>query len=79
MNEHNTWAFLKAPRFWAIVVAAVALALYQDGFISLAWVTAITTITGGYATVRTIDRMSDKKVEAAAVKALGTETITFEK
>lgn len=72
--EDNTWAFLRAPRFWAIVIAAVALALYQDGIISLAWVTAVTTITGGYTAVRTLDRMSDKKVEAAEVAG---NTITF--
>lgn len=76
MLNNDKWSFILAPRFWAIVIAAVGLALYQDGIISLAWVTAITTITGGYATVRTIDRISDKKIEAAEISS---NIITFDR
>jgi membrane associated rhomboid family serine protease len=77
--DTSKWAFLGSPRFWALVIGAIGLALYQDGIISLAWATAIGTITGGFIGIRTLDRAQDKKVEAAAISALGTETITFEK
>ena len=63
--------FLTSPRFWAIVIGAIGLALYQDGIISQAWVTAITTITGGFTIVGTFDRNADKKVEAAKEQSNG--------
>lgn len=51
-------AFLKSTRFWAIVIGAVALALSQEGIISSSIAQMITTIVGGYATVRTIDKFT---------------------
>lgn len=61
----SKFAFLSSPRFWMLVIGAVALALYQDGYITEAWVTAIGTITAGFIGIRTADRIGDKKVEAA--------------
>lgn len=74
--EKSKWAFLGSPRFFALVIGAVALALFQDGIISLAWVTAIGTITGGFIGIRSVDRLGDKNVEAAKLSA--PETITFD-
>lgn len=65
----NKFAFLGSPRFWALVIGACALALWQDGIISQAWVTAIGTITGGFIGIRTVDRATEQKVKAAAVVA----------
>lgn len=59
-TQNETWAFLKAPRFWALVIGAVALALKADGYITEAVATAIGTIAGGFIAVRTVDRFSDK-------------------
>ena len=75
--ETNKWAFLGSPRFYALVIGAVALALYQEGILALSYLTAIGTITGGFIGIRTLDRASDKRVEAA--NAAGPDTITFEK
>ncbi len=63
--QESQWAFLGSTRFWAIVIGAVALALSQEGLLADAWVVAITTIVGGFTIVRTVDRVADKKVEAA--------------
>jgi len=56
----NQWDFLKAPRFWALVLGSISLALYQDHIISQSIMVAITSITGGFVSIRTIDRFSEK-------------------
>lgn len=76
--ENNTWSFLRSPRFYAMAMAAIALWLFQDGYISAGLATAIATITGGYTLVRTADRAGDKKVEAAEITS-NTSTIVFDK
>lgn len=58
-TSNDSWGFLKAPRFWALVIGAISVALFTDGFISQAWVTAIGIITGGFVTVRTVDRFGE--------------------
>lgn len=65
----DRFAFLGSVRFWAIVIAAVALALHTDGIIDNAWFIAIGTITAGFTVVRTVDRLGDSKVEAARLGA----------
>ena len=60
MQQDNQWSFLTSPRSWALVLGAVALALWQDGIISQGWVTCIATITGGFITVRTVDRFGEQ-------------------
>lgn len=63
--------FLKSNRFWAIVIAGVSIYLQTKGLIGEAEMVLIATITGGYATVRTVDRSADKNVEAAKIIAKG--------
>lgn len=59
MPTSNTWDFLKATRFYALVIGAVALYAKGKGWIGDSEVLLITTIMGGFITVRTIDRFSD--------------------
>jgi hypothetical protein len=63
----DQWSFLKSTRFWAIVIGAVSIYLQTKGFIGQPEMLLIATITAGFTTVRTIDRISDKTVEAAEV------------
>lgn len=65
----SSWAFLGSTRFWAIVIGAVALALFTDGHISQAWLICVETIVAPFVVVRTVDRLGDKKVEAAEIAA----------
>lgn len=60
MDPKSQWSFITSPRFWALVIGAVALALWQDGIISQGWVTCVATITGGFITVRTVDRFGER-------------------
>lgn len=62
MNKQ--WQFLTSTRFWAIVIGAVSVALFQDGYLSQAWATAISVIVGGFTVVRTVDRSVDVKANA---------------
>ncbi len=70
MTEDPKWAFLTSVRFWQLALAGIAagLNIWQQ---SQNWVlgvtTAIGTWLGGSVVVRTIDRVSDKKVEAAEI------------
>lgn len=63
--------FLKSNRFWSIVIAALSVYAQAKGWIGDPEMVLIATITGGYVAVRTIDRSSDKKVEAAKIAAKG--------
>lgn len=65
MKEDSTWAFLKAPRFWALIIGAVAIYLQAKGWIGESEMLLIATITAGFITVKTIDRVGDKAVEAS--------------
>lgn len=59
--------FLTAPRFWALVIGAVSLYLKAKGIFGDAEMILIATITAGFITVGTIDRVSDKGLEATKI------------
>lgn len=65
----NTWAFLKASRFWALVIGAASIYLKAKGLIGEPEMYLIATITGGFVAVRTVDRAAEQKV-VAGVKAV---------
>ena len=71
---NDAFKFLFATRFWALVIGAVSLYLKSKGWIGEAEMILIATITGGFITVQTVDRYSDKRVEAA--KAQATQVTT---
>lgn len=54
------WQFLTSPRFWSIVLIALAAWLKGDGYITEALAAFITTVAGGYTVIRTVDRFGDK-------------------
>lgn len=61
-EKMGEFAFLLSTRFWAIVIAAVALYAQQKGYIGEAEMALITTIMGGFTVIRTVDRnLGDKK------------------
>lgn len=60
VNTPSRWDFLKSPAFWALTIGAVALWLFQDGIISEGLRNCIVTISGGFVTIRTVDRITDK-------------------
>ena len=53
-------AFLKSNRFWLLVVGAVALYLQQKGFVGEAELALIVTISGGFISIRTVDRFGEQ-------------------
>jgi hypothetical protein len=57
--------FLQSTRFWAMVIGAVSIYLQTKGFIGEPEMILVATIMGGFTVVRTVDRIGDKKVEAA--------------
>lgn len=61
------FAFLFSSRFWALFIGAASIYAQSKGWIGDAEMLFIATMTAGFATIRTIDRMGDKKVEAAEV------------
>jgi hypothetical protein len=63
----DTFAFLKATRFWALVVITLAVYLKAKGWIGEAERDGLITLAGGFITVRTADRMSEQKVIAAGI------------
>lgn len=65
----NTFTFLQSSRFWAIVVAALSIYLKTKGWIGDAEMVLISSVMGGFTLVRTVDRIGDKKVEAAQITA----------
>lgn len=81
MNEKeevpaNTWSFLKASRFWALMIGAVSIYLKAKGYIGEPEMYLISTITGGFVVVRTVDRASEQKVvaEVKAATAIAAES-----
>lgn len=59
-EKNESFAFLKAPRFWAMVIGSVGYYLQQKGFIGEAEMQLILTITAGFIAVRTVDRTVEK-------------------
>ncbi len=69
MNLNGKFAFLTSSRFWAIVIASLSIYLKAKGFIGDPEMILISSIMGGFAVVRTVDRVSDKQVEVANIVA----------
>lgn len=74
--KSNKWAFLTSTRFWAIVIGAVALALAQDGWISMAFAQMIATVSAGFITVNTVDRFSTSSTTPAVETPILPQTAT---
>jgi hypothetical protein len=53
------FSFLKAPRFWALVIGGLSVAA-EGNFTLDAWLKGLMVIVAGFVTVRTIDRTVDK-------------------
>ncbi len=73
---NDKFSFLLAPRFIALVIGALMFYLQTKNIVGEAEMILVNTILAGYITVRTIDRVSDKKVEAAEVAGT-TTTVTM--
>lgn len=56
MQTNNTWDFLYATRFWAMILTAVSVYLGAKGIIGAPEMLLITTITAGFTIIRTVDR-----------------------
>lgn len=71
------FAFLKATRFWALVIGAVSIYMQMKGYIGEAEMTLITGITSGFTIIRTIDRATKQKIlaEAVATKQISVSDI----
>ncbi len=65
INEN--FAFLTSTRFWALVIGGLAMAA-EGGFTMEAWAKGVMIVVGGFTAVRTIDRNSDQKLEAAIIE-----------
>lgn len=63
--KDNTWGFLKATRFWALVIGAVVFYLQAKGIIGEAEMVLANTILGGFITIKTVDKFGEQKVLAA--------------
>ena len=61
------FAFLKATRFWALVIGALSVYMKLKGWIGEAEMTLIASIMGGFIAVRTVDRYSEQVIVAQAV------------
>jgi len=70
-NKMSKFAFLTSNRFWALIIGAVAMYLQTKGIIGEPEMVLIATITAGFITVKTVDRIGDSKVVSAGV-AKGT-------
>lgn len=62
-------AFLRATRFWAMVLAALSVYGQAKGWIGQPEMLLIATITAGFTVVRTIDRATERTILASAVEA----------
>lgn len=78
MKNNSKLAFLGSTRFWAIVIAAVAIYAETKLWIGEPEMILISTILGGFVTVRTIDRATEQKILAAGVSSgqLNAEDVT---
>jgi hypothetical protein len=52
--------FISSTRFWALVIGAISLYLKTNGWIGEPEMVLIATITAGFITVKTVDRVSEK-------------------
>jgi len=59
MNEQ--FAFLKATRFWVMLVGTVSVYLYTKGFIGKEEMQLIASVSALFVTVRTVDRLGETK------------------
>lgn len=66
MSNFNLFDIFKSERFWALVIGALAV-VAEGNFTLDAWLKGVMIVVGGFATIRTVDRVADKKVEAAQV------------
>lgn len=69
----NKYDFLSSTRFWAMIIASVAIYLKTKGIFGDAEMVLVATITSGFTIVRTIDRNTDAKVDAAIITAQGKD------
>ncbi len=63
--KQSSFAFLTSNRFWALIVGTVSIYLQAKGIIGEAEMKFIASLCTVFITLRTIDRVSDKKVVAA--------------
>ena len=65
------FAFMFSSRFWVLILGSAGTVLSNPEFATLPWYTSLGKFLGllsaGFITIRTIDRMGDKKVEAAEI------------
>lgn len=52
-------SFLKANRFWALVIGALAVYAQTRGWIGEPEMTLIATLTGAFIAIRTVDRATE--------------------
>lgn len=69
MTLPNSLRFLVAPRFWALCIGAVSLYLKAKNIFGDAEMILVATITAGFITVGTIDRVSDKVLEGTKIES----------
>ena len=50
--------FLTSNRFWALVIASLAI-VSNGGFTEQAWTNGVIALVGGFVTVRTVDRATE--------------------
>ena len=65
----KTFPFLYATRFWAMVIAALAIYAKAKGWFGPDEMNLIASITALFVAVRTIDRATERPIYAAAVVA----------
>jgi len=63
----TTFAFLKATRFWALVIGAASVYAEGKGWIGEAEMRLIAGIMAGFVGIRTVDRFGEQKIVATAV------------
>lgn len=59
--EKGKWDFLKATRFWAMVIGALSIYLKSKGLIGESEMLLIATVMGGFVAVKTIDKATEVK------------------
>lgn len=69
-------SFIRAPRFWIMLAGALSVYLQTKGFIGEAEMMLIATVSAGFVAVKTLDRYSDKRIEAANIES---DTIYFDR
>lgn len=56
----DNFQFLKAERFWIMIIGAVFVYLETKGFVGEAERNLVATITAGFIAVRTVDRFGER-------------------